>query len=47
MLEEVGFTDIAVGPPVDTFAGAGGEAKARRFAVFGYTFTACKPLQRS
>ena len=43
MLGAVGFVDIVVGPAVDTFAGAGGEAKARRFAVFGYPFLARKP----
>jgi len=43
MLEEIGFTDIAVSAPFDTFAGAGGEEKARAFGVFGYTFMAKKP----
>ena len=43
MLEDSGFVDIAVGPPVDTFAGAGGEAKARLFEVLGYPFLARKP----
>jgi hypothetical protein len=28
---------------VDTFAGAGGEDKARRFEVYGYAFLARKP----
>jgi hypothetical protein len=40
MLEESGFTDVRIGPPVDTFAGAGGEAKARAFDVHGYAFLA-------
>ena len=43
MLEDSGFVDIAVGPPVDTFGGAGGEDKARVFDVFGYAFLARKP----
>jgi hypothetical protein len=43
MLEEVGFTDVVVGEPVDTFAGAGGEEKARTYAVQGYPFLARKP----
>jgi len=43
MLEDVGFTGIKIGPPVDTFAGAGGEANARAFEVFGYAFLARKP----
>jgi hypothetical protein len=30
-------------PPVDTFKGAGGEDKARLFAVYGYAFLANKP----
>jgi hypothetical protein len=44
MLEESGFVEIVIGPPVDTFGGAGGESKARLFAVFGYAFLARKPL---
>ena len=43
MLENNGFVDIVTGPPVDTFAGAGGEDKARMFDVFGYAFLARKP----
>lgn len=43
MLAEIGFTDIAVGPPVDTFGGATGEANARTFDVRGYPFIARKP----
>ena len=43
MLEEMGFTDVVVGEPVDTFGGAGGEAKARAYDVFGYAFLARKP----
>jgi hypothetical protein len=43
MLTEVGFVDIEIGPPVDTFAGAAGEANARTFEVFGYAFLARKP----
>ena len=43
MLEESGFVDVRIGPPVDTFDGAGGESKARLFEVFGYTFLARKP----
>ena len=42
MLTETGFTDIEIGPPVDTFAGASGEANARTFQVYGYTFLAHK-----
>ncbi len=43
MLEEVGFVDVQVGDPVDTFAGAGGEENARSFDVLGYSFLARKP----
>ena len=43
MLEEIGFTGIEVSEPFDTFAGAGGEDKARAFDVYGYTFQAVKP----
>ena len=40
MLEDSGFEDVTVGPPVDTFGGATGEAKARSFEVYGYAFLA-------
>ncbi len=43
MLREAGFVDVAVGPSVDTFKGAGGEKNARRFEVYGYVFLARKP----
>jgi hypothetical protein len=43
MLEEVGFTEILIGDPVDTFGGAEGEPKARAFQVYGYAFRARKP----
>ena len=43
MMEDTGFVDVKVGPAVDTFKGAGGEDKARLFAVFGYPFIAKKP----
>jgi hypothetical protein len=42
MLEESGFLNIQIGPPVDTFGGAGGESKARLFEVYGYAFVAHK-----
>jgi len=44
MLEDSGFIDVSIGPPVDTFGGAGGEENARAFEVFGYAFMARKPL---
>lgn len=43
MLEEVGFVDVRIGAPCDTFGGASGEKKARQFDVFGYAFLARNP----
>jgi hypothetical protein len=43
MLEETGFVGVTIGPAVDTFGGAAGEAKARTYDVFGYAFLAYKP----
>jgi hypothetical protein len=43
MLEETGFVDVQIGPPVDTFSGATGEANARAFDVYGYAFLARNP----
>ena len=43
MIEEVGFVDVQIGDPVDTFGGASGEEKARAYDVFGYSFLARKP----
>ncbi len=44
MLEDSGFVDVQIGPAVDTFKGASGEDKARKFAVYGYPFMARKPV---
>ena len=43
MIEDSGFVDVKIGPPVDTFGGANGEKNARAFAVYGYPFYAEKP----
>jgi hypothetical protein len=43
MLEDIGFTDIRIGPAVDTFGGASGEHNARAYEVYGYSFLARKP----
>ena len=43
MLVEVGFVDVRIGQPVDTFAGASGETNARSYDVSGYSFLAHKP----
>jgi hypothetical protein len=40
MLVESGFVEVEIGPPVDTFGGAHGEAKARAYGVYGYAFVA-------
>jgi hypothetical protein len=42
-MEQAGFVNVEIGPPVDTFGGAGGESNARLFEVFGYAFLAHKP----
>ena len=43
MLKEIGFVDIRVSAPYDTFGEARGEKSARRFDVMGFTFMARKP----
>ena len=43
MLEQTGFSEILIGEPVDTFAGADGEANARTFEVLGFAFLARRP----
>ena len=43
MLDEIGFVDIRVSDPFDTFGGARGERKARQFDVHGQTFVARNP----
>jgi hypothetical protein len=43
MMEEIGFVDVRIGSPCDTFGEASGEKKARLFDVYGYAFMAQKP----
>ena len=43
MMRDIGFVDVQIGAPTDTFAGASGEKKARLFDVHGYAFLARKP----
>lgn len=43
LLGDVGFIDCQVGPPVDTFQGAAGEANARTYQVVAHPFLAHKP----
>ena len=40
MLEDTGFTDVAIGSGFDTFGAALGEDNARAFAVKGFAFLA-------
>ena len=40
MLKDSGFQRVTIGPPVDTFGGATGQANARSFEVYGYAFLA-------
>ena len=42
MLEEIGFVEVRIGAPCDTFGGASGEKQARKFEVYGYPFLARK-----
>jgi len=44
LLEDVGFVDVQIGAPLDTFGGAAGEVNARAFDVSGYAFLARRPL---
>jgi len=37
------LVDIELANPIDTFAGAGGEAQARQFGTYGYSIRARKP----
>ena len=43
MMQEIGFVDVRIGAPSDTFGGASGEKKARLFDVHGYPFIGRKP----
>jgi hypothetical protein len=43
MLEDIGFINVEISEPVDTFGGAGGESNARAFEVYGYAFLTFKP----
>ena len=43
MLEDSGFQQVTIGPPVDTFGGATGESNATTFEVYGYAFMARRP----
>jgi SAM-dependent methyltransferase len=43
LLEQAGFADVTVGPPVDAFGGSGGEKNARAYDVYAHVFLATKP----
>lgn len=43
MIRGAGLVDIELGAPVDTFAGASGEEKARRFGTRGWSIRARRP----
>jgi hypothetical protein len=43
MLQDSGFTDVAIGEAIDAFGGAKGEGNARAFDVYGYAFLATRP----
>ncbi len=44
-MERAGLVDVEVGPAVDAFGGAPGEANARRFEVLAHPFAARKPAR--
>ncbi len=44
MMMDIGFTDIRISKPFDTFGSAKGEKNARAFEVYGYSFLAKKPV---
>jgi hypothetical protein len=44
VISGAGLVDIELTNPVDTFAGASGEDKARKFGTYGYSIRASKPL---
>jgi hypothetical protein len=43
VIEGAGLEHVEFGPIVDTFGGAGGEDKARRYGTYGYPIRASKP----
>ncbi len=45
MIGGAGLVDVGMGPMVETFAGAAGEASARQFGTYGLAIRARKPNQ--
>jgi hypothetical protein len=43
VIRRAGLVEVELGNRVDTFAGAGGEDKARQFGTYGYSIRAGKP----
>ena len=43
MIQGAGLVEVEFGPIVDTFGGAGGEEKARKYGTNGYPIRARKP----
>jgi hypothetical protein len=43
IIEGAGLIEVEYGPIVDTFGGAAGEAKARKYGTYGYPIRARKP----
>ena len=44
MIRGAGLVEIELANKIDTFAGAGGEDKAREFGTYGYSIRAIKPI---
>lgn len=44
MITGAGLVEVELANPVDTFAGASGEQKARQFGTYGYSIRARKPM---
>jgi SAM-dependent methyltransferase len=43
VIAAAGFVEVAIGEPTDSFGGAAGETRARKYAVTGHTFRAVAP----
>jgi hypothetical protein len=43
VIRQAGLVDVEIANRVDTFAGASGEGKARKFGTYGYSIRASKP----
>lgn len=43
MISGAGLVEVQLANPIDTFAGAGGQAQAKQFGTLGYSIRARKP----